>query len=132
MSLLLLQYLEMNHNNYQKENPVLVKSLLFAVDIVKFSDILYGNKKWKIADQILKSGTSIGANIREAQNAESKSDFIHKMKISAKEIEETQYWLELINKAYEEYDVEKYQVKLNEIAKIVNAIISTSKRNYSK
>jgi four helix bundle protein len=118
--------------NYNNENPIVIKSLTFAVEIVKFTDILSENRKWKIAEQLLKSGTSIGANIREAQSAESKVDFIHKMKISAKEIEETQYWLELIDEAYEEYDVEKYMADLKEIAKIVNAIITTSKKSLRK
>ncbi len=118
----------MNSKN-QTNNPVMEKSLQFSVEIVKFTDILCENRKWKIAEQLLKSGTSIGANIREAQNAESKADFIHKMKISAKEIDETQYWLELIDEVYEEYNVESMTLKLKEIAKIVNAIITTSKRS---
>lgn len=113
----------------QNNNPILDKSLQFSVEIVKFIDMLCENKKWKIAEQLLKSGTSIGANIREAQNAESKADFIHKMKIGAKEIDETQYWLELIDEVYQEYDLESMNNKLKEIAKIVNAIIATSKRS---
>ena len=62
-------------------------------------------RKFVISRQLLKSGTSIGANIREAQNAESKSDFIHKIKISLKEVEETEYWLELCQhaKSYPDY-----------------------------
>lgn len=116
-------------NNYKDENPVVAKSLQFAVDIVKFTDVLSENRKWKIADQLLKSGTSIGANIREAQNAESKSDFIHKFKISAKEIEETKYWLELIELSFDNFDISNLYDKLDELAKITNSIIATSKRN---
>ena len=74
-----------------KQNPIVDKSFHFAVEIVEFCDLLYENKKYVIAQQLLKSGTSIGANIREAQNAESKADFIHKMKIAAKEADETEY-----------------------------------------
>ena len=59
---------------------IVTKSLQFAVEIVKFSEKLEDAKKFVIARQVLKSGTSIGANIREAQNAESKADFINKMK----------------------------------------------------
>ncbi len=114
---------------YQNENPIVAKSLLFAVDIVKFTEELYEKKKWKISDQLLKSGTSIGANIRESQNAESKVDFIHKLKISAKEIEETKYWLELIELSFEEFDISTLYDKVDELAKIVNSIIATSKRN---
>ncbi len=119
-------------NTFQNQNPIVQKSLAFAVEIVKFTDILSENRKWKIAEQLLKSGTSIGANIREAQNAESKIDFIHKLKVSAKEIEETKYWLELIEMSYEEFEISSLYKKIEEIAKIVNSIIATSKRNLNK
>lgn len=119
-------------NTFQSQNPIVQKSLAFAVEIVKFTDNLSENRKWKIAEQLLKSGTSIGANIREAQNAESKIDFIHKLKVSAKEIEETKYWLELIEMSYEEFDISSLYKKIEEIAKIVNSIIATSKRNLNK
>lgn len=115
--------------SYQNDNPIVSKSLLFAVKIVKFTDLLKSNNIWNLSDQLLKSGTSIGANIRESQNAESKSDFIHKLKISAKEVEETKYWLELIELAYENYDISNLYDELDEIAKILNSIIATSKRN---
>lgn len=69
--------------NANSENVVLTKSLEFAIAIVEFSEILESNKKIVIANQLLKSGTSIGANVREAQHAESKADFIHKLKIAA-------------------------------------------------
>jgi len=74
-----------------KGNPIVDKSFQFAIEIVEFCDLLYVNRKYVIGQQLLKSGTSIGANIREAQNAESKADFIHKMKIAAKEADETEY-----------------------------------------
>jgi four helix bundle protein len=61
--------------------------------------LLEAHHKYVIAKQILKAGTSIGANVREAQNAESKIDFIHKMKIAAKEADETEYWLLLCNRS---------------------------------
>lgn len=66
------------------ENVIVTKSLQFAVDIIKFYAKLEEEKKYVIARQLLKSGTSIGTNVREAQNAESKADFVHKMKIAAK------------------------------------------------
>jgi len=74
-------------------NPLLTKSFNFAVKIVKLCQLLTGERNFIIANQLLRCGTSIGANIREAQAAESRPDFIHKLKISAKEIEETIYWL---------------------------------------
>jgi four helix bundle protein len=76
----------------------------------------------------LKSGTSIGANVREAQNAESKSDFIHKLKIAAKEAEETDYWL-LLCKLSETYPYnEVLHQNLEELIKILSKIIITSKQ----
>ena len=77
-----------------KENVIIKLTFQFALEIIKYCETLQENKKFVIANQLLKVGTSIGANIREAQNAESKADFIHKLKISAKEVEETIYWLE--------------------------------------
>ncbi len=79
----------------RKDNVIVKLTLEFALEIIKFSEELQEKRKYVISNQVLKSGTSIGANIREAQNAESKPDFIHKFKIAAKEIEETFYWLEL-------------------------------------
>ena len=80
-----------------------------------------------IANQLLKSGTSIGANIREAQNAESKVDFIHKFKIAAKEIEETMYWLELCKFSKNYQSPNELIEQINNISRIVNKIIITSK-----
>ncbi len=83
----------------QKENIVVTRSIDFALNIISFCEHLESKKKFVVANQLLKSGTSIGANIHEAQNAESKADFIHKMKIAAKELEETKYWLLLCEKS---------------------------------
>jgi four helix bundle protein len=60
-----------------KENLIVKLSLEFALDIIRYTELLESQKKYIIARQLLKSGTSIGANVREAQNAESKADFIH-------------------------------------------------------
>jgi len=76
---------------------------------------------------LLKSGTSIGANVHEAQNAESKVDFIHKFKIAAKEIEETKYWLVLCEESKSYPDCNYLTDRLLEIDKIVTKIIATSK-----
>ncbi len=75
----------------------------------------------------MKSGTSIGANVREAQNCESKPDFIHKFKIAAKEADETEYWL-LLCKYSENYPFDEFLFdEIKEIQKIINSIINTSK-----
>ena len=110
-----------------KENPIVDKSFQFAIEIVEFCDLLYENRKYVIGQQLLKSGTSIGANIREAQNAESKADFIHKMKIAAKEADETEYWL-LICKSANSYPTNLDLIeKVNELLRILSKIISSSK-----
>src|ERR1700690_3074862 len=77
------------------ENIIVNLTFEFASGIMDYFDLLAEKKKWVLQNQLMKSGTSIGANVREAQNAESKADFIHKFKIAAKECEETLYWLEL-------------------------------------
>ena len=68
----------------RKENEIVIISFEFALIIIAYCEVLGKNKKYVIARQLLKSGISIGANIREAQNAESKADFTHKLKIAAK------------------------------------------------
>ena len=74
-----------------KENVIVNKTIEFSLAVIKYCDLLEQRKKFVIAKQLLRSATSIGANVFEAQNAESKADFIHKMKIAAKETSETLY-----------------------------------------
>jgi len=81
------------------KNEILDLSFEFALDTIAYCEVLENNNKYIIFRQLLKSGTSIGANVREAQNAESKQDFIHKIKIASKETEETEYWLMLCNQS---------------------------------
>lgn len=111
----------------EKENIVVLKSIDFSLDIISFCETLEQNKKFVIANQLLKSGTSIGANIHEAQNAESRADFIHKMKIAAKELEGTKYWLILCEKAASYPFNIHLKSKINELGLIVYKIISSSK-----
>ncbi len=114
---------------YSERNIILEKSIEFSLDIIKYVELLELNKKYVIANQLLKSGTSIGANLHEAQQSESKKDFIHKLKIASKEIEETKYWLLLCERAEQYPNCVKLQEDLVEIAKILNKIISTTKLN---
>jgi len=80
-----------------KENVVRDKSFAFAIRIVRLSRYLAENKKeFILSKQILRSGTSVGALIREADHAESKADFIHKLSVALKEANETDYWIELL------------------------------------
>jgi len=110
-----------------KENIIIDLTFQFALEIIEFSEKLENNKKFVIARQLLKSGTSIGANVREAQNAESKADFIHKMKIAAKEADETQYWIELCQKSSNYPFDEKLMGAIESIIKVLSKIISSSK-----
>ena len=78
-----------------RENIIVEKSFQFALEVVLYCELLEENKKYVLSRQLLRAGTSIGANVREAQNAESKADFIHKIKLAAKEADETDYWLSI-------------------------------------
>ena len=109
-------------------NPVLKLSFEFALLIVEYAELLESNKKYVISRQLLRAGTSIGANAMEAQNAESKADFIHKMKVAAKEAEETQYWLLLCNRSINYPDCQSLITKLEEVSRIISAILSTAKK----
>ena len=111
-----------------KDNVIIKLTFRFALEIIKYCEKLQEDKKFVVANQLLKSGTSIVANIREAQNAESKADFIHKFKISAKEIEETIYWLELCKFSENYPSVDELIEQVNNISRIVNKIIITSKQ----
>jgi four helix bundle protein len=112
-----------------KENVIVEKSFQFAIKIVLYCELLEDKKKFVISRQLLRSGTSIGANVREAQNAESKADFIHKIKIAAKEADETEYWL-LICKNTPSYPFEEQLlIDVQELLKILSKIISSSKSN---
>lgn len=116
---------------YKKSSSVLhEKSLTFAVSIVEFCEALSENRhNWRLADQMLRSGTLIGANIREASSAESNADFIHKYSISLKECQETAYWLEVLLGAKrittEEFD--HYSKQANELRSMLSAAILTMK-----
>lgn len=118
-------------NPKYKENVILKLSFELAVDVIKFSSLLDNNKKYTISNQILRSGTSIGANIKESQNSESKKDFIHKLKISLKEADELEYWLYLCNEVDEYPNADELLIKLVSIKKILNKIISSTKNQIS-
>ena len=115
-----------------RSNVIVEKSTYFAIKIIEFCEHLEEKRKYVISKQLLKSGTSIGANIREAQNAESKADFIHKLKIAAKELEETKYWLELCDKSNSYPFEENLKKNADEISLILGKIISTSKKSLKK
>jgi len=111
-----------------EQNLILKLTFDFALLIITFCERLDPEKKYVIARQLLKSGTSIGANAMEAQNEESKADFIHKFKIAAKEAEETQYWLLLCDYSKNFPDCKELLVKIDEINNVIDKIISSSKK----
>ena len=113
----------------KKENVILTKTIAFSLLIIDFCESLEKQRKFVIANQLLKAGTSIGANIHEAQNAESRADFIHKVKIAAKEVEEVKYWLILCKEAKSYPFDENLEHHIKEIGLIIYKILSSSKKS---
>ena len=117
-----------------KENVLVDKSFKFAVRIVKLYKYLSENKKECIlSKQILRSGTSIGANINEAQEAQSKNDFISKLSISLKEARETKYWIELLKETdyLRKNETDSILDDLIEIIELLVTIIKSTKESLS-
>jgi len=113
----------------EKKNEILTLSVEFALMVIEFCETLELNKKFVIAKQLLRSGTSIGANIHEAQSSESKADFIHKLKIASKEALETEYWLTLCRQSKNYPSTALLENHLLSIQKLLNKIISTTKKS---
>jgi len=114
-----------------KENIIKDKSFAFAVRIVNLYKFLIDTKKeYVLSKQLLKSGTSIGANIEEAIGGQSKSDFISKISISYKEARESHYWLRILRETDYISDKQFISIEkdLNEILKIITSIQKTSKK----
>ncbi|MGZ5244428.1 MAG: four helix bundle protein [Bacteroidia bacterium] len=112
----------------EKKNIILELTFDFAVDIIRYTATLEEQRKFIVANQLLKSGTSIGANVKESQSAESKADFIHKLKVAAKEVEETEYWLLLCNHIEKAPNTDDLLEKLKSIKNVLSKIIITSRR----
>ena len=117
-----------------RENPTYQKMMAFAIRVVKLYKYLVEEKSERVmSKQLLRSGTSIGANYSEAISAESNLDFIHKLAICQKEANETLFWLELLQQT--NYLTEKQYDSLNadciELRKIITSIILTTKQKKS-
>ena len=110
-----------------KPNLIVDLTFEFSLKIIEYSELLEAKRKFNIANQLFRSGTSIGANVREAQNAESKADFIHKIKIAAKEADETEYWLLLCKKSKNYPDPDELLKNIESIHRVISKIISSSK-----
>lgn len=112
-----------------QDNVIVNKTVDFSLAIIQHCEVLEQDRKQVVARQLLRSATSIGANVFEAQNAESRMDFVHKMKIAAKEASETLYWLILCEKSKGyAYDA-KLRTDLDEIIRILSKIIASGKSN---
>ena len=113
-----------------KENVIRTKSFEFSIKIVKlYKSIVAEKKEFVLSRQLIRSGTSIGAMVRESEQAESRADFIHKLSIALKEANETDYWLDLLKESNYISDLEYNEVKedIGEILKLLTKIIKTSK-----
>ncbi|TRX40773.1 four helix bundle protein [Flavobacterium restrictum] len=116
------------------DSIVKTKSFQFALRIVNLYKLLTSERKeFVMSKQLLRSGTSVGANVREAGNAQSSADFIHKLSISQKECDETLYWLELLKETYYITEIEFSSMyrDATEVLKIIRSIIITTKKKNS-
>ena len=118
--------------NEERENIIVQKSYAFALDIIKLYKELIEKKEFVLSKQILRSGTSIGANVHEAVSSESKKDFIHKLGIALKETQETSYWLRLLKDSnyIHQQKFDSLHLTCLSLTKILNSIILTTKERY--
>ena len=119
----------------QEERPIRKKSKAFAVRIIRLTRHLQENlKEFVLSNQIKKSGTSIGANVRESRNAQSRADFINKLQIALKESDETEYWLELLFETeYINQEVfDSLMTDNKELTALLTSIINSAKKNNNK
>ena len=113
-----------------KDNLIQQKSFNFALVIIQLYKNLIDSKEFVISKQLLRSATSIGANIEEAITGQSKKDFLHKMAIALKEVRETRYWLNLLDKSQIiKIDYGSYLQEIESIINILTKIIKTSSQS---
>lgn len=110
----------------EKPNLIVDLTFNFSLKIIAFTEVLESQKRFNLANQLFRSGTSIGANIKEAQGAESKTDFRHKCKIAYKEAQETEYWLMLCKHAENYPFEEELYDYIKSIIKVLGKIISST------
>ena len=118
-----------------KRNIIKEKSFGFAIRIVKLYQFLVNDKKeYVLSKQLLRSGTSVGAMVRESEHAESKKDFIHKLSIAQKELNESIYWIELLKETdyLDDIQFDSLYASAIEIMKLITSILTTSKVNIKK
>lgn len=115
----------------EDKNITKKKSYDFALEIIKISKVIQKDNEFVLSKQLLRSGTSIGALIREAEYAQSKSDFISKLSIALKEANETAYWIDLIkdSKLYNAQDMNSLKIKCEELIRLLVSSIKTLKKH---
>jgi len=114
--------------NEPRENAVLTKSFDFALEIIRLYRVLQENREYVMSRQLLRSGTSIGANIEEAVAAQSRNDFIAKMSIASKEARETHYWLRLLQASQiVPVDVSQTLSHAEELRRLLTSIVKSTK-----
>ena len=121
--------LKLKRGKAMKESPLIIKSKEFALQIIRVCNYIKNNKKESIlTNQLIRSGTSVGANIREAFYAHGKADFIAKLQIALKECSESEYWLELLLESvyYDKVDILELCI---EIKRLLISSINTAKNN---
>jgi four helix bundle protein len=113
-----------------KENPIREKSFDFALQIIELYVRMRDSREYVLSKQLLRCGTSIGANVEESSAAQSRSDFISKLSIASKEARETKYWLRLIQRSrLVEIDVTEELAKVEELIRLLTAIVKSTGEN---
>jgi len=114
-----------------EKSPVRTQSFAFSLEIIRLYKQLESHREYVVAKQLLRSGTSIGANIEEAAAAESRKDFLHKMNIALKEARETHYWLRLLDESdlTPDIDVSTHLCQANDLVSLLTAIVKTTREN---
>lgn len=115
------------------EGPIYRKTIEFSIKLLELYKDLLKNHEYIISRQVIRSGTSIGANVQEATAAQSRRDYINKMSIAAKEAKETRYWLTILSEGkLIDYEFDDLLTEIDEIIKILSKIIITAKNNLGK
>jgi four helix bundle protein len=117
----------------ERKSIIQDKSFAFAIRIINlYKHLTVNQKEYVLSKQLLRSGTAVGALVREAQNAESKADFIHKLAIAQKECDESIYWIELLKQTeyLNEKEFESISVEATELLKMIRSAILTTKQKH--
>jgi four helix bundle protein len=116
-----------------KKTDILEKSFNFSLEIIKLYNKLRKEKEFIISKQLLRSATSIGANVHEASAAYSRKEFAHKMSIASKEARETEYWLKILHQGQlVNLDLKEYILEIKSIINITTAIVKTTQKSLNE